>query len=254
MRYPDIDAYAEMDSFVHRLEPRTKIISFGILIVSAVFAGTIPAALLFLLVAAALLLASRLPLAFILRRVKVICVFVVPILVLMPVTVAGTPLFSAGPVVVSAEGLSFAVLVTIRSVAAILLVITMLGTQRFDTTLKGLALLRVPGIIIQMLLFTYRYIYVMIDEFLRIWSSMRAKGYAFRFTRHGLAMIGNGIGMLLIKSYERAERVYQAMIGKGYTGRPISFSSFTVTATDCLFCAAAILCAVFVSIHPWGIS
>jgi cobalt/nickel transport system permease protein len=253
MRYPDIDAYAEMDSPVHRIEPRTKIISFAILIVSAVFAGTVSAALVLLAVAALLLLASRLPLRFILGRVKVICVFVVPILLLMPVTVPGTPLIEAGPVVVSAEGLSFAVLVTIRSVAAILLVVTMLATQRFDTTLKALALLRVPGIIIQMLLFTYRYIYVMIDEFLRIWSSMRAKGYAFRFTRHGLAMIGNGIGMLLVRSYERAERVYHAMIAKGYTGRPISFSSFTVTATDGLFCAAVILCAVYVYIYEWGI-
>lgn len=254
MRYPDIDTYAELDSFVHRIEPRTKIITFTLLIVSAVFAGTVSAALVLLAVAAALLLASRLPLRFILGRVKVIGIFVVPILVLMPVTVPGTPLFSAGPVVVSAEGLSFAVLVTIRSVAAILLVVTMLATQRFDTTLKALALLRVPGIIIQMLLFTYRYIYVMIDEFLRIWSSMRAKGYAFRISRHGLGMIGNAIGMLLVKSYERAERVYMAMIAKGYTGRPISFSSFAVTATDRLFCAAAIVLAVFVSINAWGIS
>ena len=244
MRYPDIDRYAGMDSPIHRIEPRIKVISFGVLIVSAVFAGTVQAALLFLVVAAALLLASRLPVRFILARVKVISVFVIPILILMPFTVTGTPVFSLGPLVASAEGISFAVLVTIRSVAAIVLVVTMLGTQRFDTTLKALALLRVPGIIIQMLLFTYRYIYVMIDEFLRIWSSMRAKGYKFRFSRHGLSMIGNLIGMLLIKSYERAERVYQAMIAKGYTGKPVSFSSFRVTVPDGLFCAAVVVLAV----------
>ena len=248
MRYPDIDRYAEMDSSIHRIEPRIKVVSFGILIVSAVFVGTIPAALFFLVVAAALLLASRLPMRFICNRMKVICVFVIPILILMPITVPGTPILSLGPLAFTAEGLSFAVLVTIRSVTAILLVITMLGTQRFDTTLKALALLRVPGIIIQMLLFTYRYIYVMIDEFLRIWSSMRAKGYTFRFTRHGLTMIGNCIGMLLIKSYERAERVYQAMISKGYTGKPVSFSSFQITLPDGLFCAAVVLLAVAVPI------
>ncbi|KAF1076392.1 cobalt ECF transporter T component CbiQ [Methanogenium sp. MK-MG] len=249
MHYPDIDKYAGMDSPVHRIEPRIKIISFGILIVSAVFVGTIPASLFFLAVAVVILLASRLPMRFILTRMKVICVFVIPILVLMPLTVPGTPLFSAGPVSISQEGVSFAVLVTVRSVTAILLVVTMLGTQRFDTTLKALSLLRVPGIIIQMLLFTYRYIYVMIDEFLRIWSSMRAKGYTFRFNRHGLTIIGNLIGMLLINSYERAERVYQAMIAKGYTGNPISFSPFRVTIPDCLFCAAVITLAVGVHIN-----
>lgn len=244
MHYPDIDRYAEIDSAIHRIEPRIKVVSFGILIVSAVFAGTVQTALFFLVVAAALLLASRLPVRFMCTRVKVICVFVIPILILMPITVPGTPFFSLGPLVASAEGISFAVLVTIRSVAAILLVVTMLGTQRFDTTLKAFALLRVPGIIIQMLLFTYRYIYVMIDEFLRIWSSMRAKGYAFRFSRHGLSIIGNCIGMLLIKSYERAERVYQAMIAKGYTGKPVSFATFRVTVLDGLFCAVALVLAV----------
>jgi len=255
MHYPDIDRYADLDSPVHRLEPRVKIISFGILIVFAVFAVSIPSALVFLALSVVILLASRLPVRFILHRMKAICVFVIPILVLMPLTVPGTPLFSAGPLCVSEEGLSFALLVTIRSVAAILLVVTMLGTQRFDTTLKALSMFRLPGIIVQMLLFTYRYIYVMIDEFLSIWSSMRAKGYKFRLNRFGLTMIGNLIGMLLIKSYERAERVYQSMIAKGYTGKPMSFSSFRITATDCLFCAVVAIFAIGIQVYcmeiPW---
>ncbi len=252
MRYPDIDRYAEMDSFIHRIEPRTKIISFGILIVSGVFAGTISGALFFFMVGAVVLLASRLPVRFILNRMKVICVFVIPILILMPFTYTGTPVFSLGPLVASVEGITFGVLVTIRSVTAILLVVTMLGTQRFDTTLKALALMRVPSIIIQMLLFTYRYIYVMVDEFLRIWSAMRAKGFTFTFSRYGLGMIGNLIGMLLIKSYERAERVYQAMIAKGYTGKPISFATFRVTVTDGIFCSAVIALAVAVPLVSLG--
>ncbi|UUX91955.1 cobalt ECF transporter T component CbiQ [Methanoplanus endosymbiosus] len=241
MKYPDIDKYADMDSPIHRIEPRIKVISFGILIVSAVFAGSIRAASLFLILSVLILIISRLPLRFILGRVKIICVFLVPILLLMPLTVPGTPIFTVGFMILSKEGLDFAVLVSVRSVAAIILVITMLGTQRFDTTLKALSMLYVPGIIIQMLLFTYRYIYVMIDEFMNIWCSMQAKGYRFRFNSHGLSMIGNLIGMLLIKSYERAERVYQAMIGKGYTGKPVSFSSFKITGTDYLFCSAAIV-------------
>jgi len=253
MNYPDIDRYANLNSAVHRIEPRIKIISFGILIVSAVFAGGIQAALFFLATAVLILLASRLPVRFILKRVKVICVFVVPILILMPLTVPGTPLASFGPLVVSEEGLSFAVLVAVRSVAAILLVVTMLGTQRFDTTLKALSMLYVPGIIIQMLLFTYRYIFVMIDEFLRIWSSMRAKGFKFSFSRHGFTMMGNLIGMLLIKSYERAERVYQAMISKGYTGDPVTFSSFRIRPADCLFCAVAATAAVMINIIYSGL-
>lgn len=82
---------------------------------------------------------------------------------------------------------------------------------------------------------------------------MQAKGYRFRFNRHGLSMTGNLIGMLLIKSYDRAERVYQAMIGKGYTGKPMSFSSFRITGADCLFCSAAVIAATGIYIANPGI-
>ncbi len=247
MHYPDIDRYAGMDSPVHRFEPRIKIISFTILIFSTVFVESIPVALAGVAIAALILLASRLPLRFIMRRSKVILIFVLPVLILMPLTVPGTPLLSAGPLVFSKEGLACALLITLRAVAAILLVLTLLGSQRFETTLRALALLRVPGPLIQMLLFTYRYIFVMIDEFLGIWSAMRAKGFSFRTNRYGLTIVGNLVGMLIIKSYERAERVYQAMIAKGYTGKPITFAPFSISAADCL--AAVLLVGLAIGLH-----
>ncbi|MBR1368223.1 cobalt ABC transporter permease [Methanocalculus chunghsingensis] len=232
MHYPDIDRYATLNSPIHNLEPRVKILSFTILIFSVVFVLNIQAALLGLTMAAIILIISRLPISFMIRRSKVILIFILPILLLMPLTVSGTSLWSAGPITFSEEGLSLALLITIRALAAITLVLTLLGTQKIETTLKALSLLKVPGVIIQMLFFTYRYIYVIMDEFLQIWSSMRSKGYAFRLNRYGLSIIGNLIGMLLVKSYERAERVYRGMEAKGYRGNHISSAPFTIQATD----------------------
>ncbi|MCP1662409.1 MAG: cobalt ECF transporter T component CbiQ [Methanocalculus sp. MSAO_Arc1] len=250
MDYPDIDKYANLNSAIHRLEPRCKVISFTILIFSAVFVETLHLALLALLIAITILIISRLPLAFVVRRSKVILVFILPILILMPLTVPGTPLWQAGPVIFSEEGFFFALLITLRSVAAITLVLTLLGTQRFDTTLKALSLLKVPGILIQMLFFTYRYIYVMMDEFLSIWSAMRAKGYSFRLNRYGLSIIGNLVGMLLVKSYERAERVFLGMQAKGYQGRPMSFAPFAIRRSDCFMCLILISIAGGLLIYP----
>ena len=253
MQYPDIDRYANLDSPIHHIEPRLKIISFGFLIVSNVFAQTINAALIFLAISLLLLFIAHLPVKFILKRVKVICAFVVPIIILTPLTVPGAPIISAGSFYISEEGLFFAILIAIRMIAAVIFVVTMLGTQRFDTFLKALSMLYVPGIIIQMLLFTYRYIYVMIDEFLKIWSSMRAKGYKFNFSRTAFFILGNLIGMLLIKSYERAERVYQAMISKGYIGKPLSFSTFKIQITDYIFCALTAISEIYVNISDVGL-
>jgi len=112
MHYPDIDRYATLTSPIHHLEPRVKILSFTILIFSVVFVQTIQAALLGLTVAAILLLISRLPFRFIIRRSKVILIFILPILLLMPLTVPGTAIWSAGPVNFTQEGLSLALLIT----------------------------------------------------------------------------------------------------------------------------------------------
>jgi len=251
MYYPDIDKYANLKSPIHGLEPRIKIISFTILIFSVVFIENINIAVLSLFIALSILLVSRLPLKFILKRVKVILVFVVPILVLMPFTVPGEVLWSCGLLTVSKEGLYFGFLVAIRSLTAIILVITLLGSQKFETTLKGLALLKIPDIIIQMLLFTYRYIFVMIDEFICIWSAMRSKGYKFRTNMSGLKVIGNLIGVLLVKSYERAERVYMAMIAKGYSGKPVSFAQFSITGKD--YFAGIIIISLAFGLHLYPV-
>jgi len=251
MYYPDIDKYANLKSPIHSLEPCTKIISFTILIFSVVFVERVDMAVFSLAIAISILLLSRLPLKFILNRVKVILVFIIPILILMPFTVPGTVLWSFGPVVISKEGIYFGFLVAIRSVTAIILTITLLGSQKFETTLKGLALLKVPDSIIQILLFTYRYIFVMIDEFICIWSAMRAKGYTFRVNRSGLLIIGNLVGMLLVKSYERAERVYNAMIGKGYTGKPVSFAPFLKTGRD--YFAGIIIISLAFGLHLYPV-
>lgn len=250
MRYPDIDKYAWLDSPIHRLEPRIKILSFTVLIFSAVFVGNIPAALLALAVALLILIVSRLPVRFVLQRSTPILVFVLPILLLMPLTVPGTPIWSAGPVAFTEEGLSYAALITIRAVAAIVLVLTLLGTQRIEATLRALSLLRVPGVIVQMLFFTYRYIYVMMDEFLSIWSAMRAKGYTLRPNRYGLSIIGNLVGMLLVKSYERAERVYCGMEARGYRGKPITVAPFSITAADYFACLLLIGIAGGLQVYP----
>lgn len=250
MHYPDIDRYATLTSPIHHLEPRVKILSFTILIFSVVFVQTIQAALLGLTVAAILLLISRLPFRFIIRRSKVILIFILPILLLMPLTVPGTAIWSAGPVNFTQEGLSLALLITVRALAAIILVLTLLGTQKIETTLKALSLLKVPGVIIQMLFFTYRYIYVMMDEFLQIWSSMRSKGYAFRLNRYGLSIIGNLIGMLLVKSYERAERVYRGMEAKGYRGNHITTTPFLIQIHDYLAGLLLIAIAGGLQVYP----
>ena len=81
MKYPEIDKYAELDSLIHRFDPRAKIITFTLLIFSFVFIEDIRIAFVSLLFSLFILLLSRIPFGFVFNRMKPGLLFVIPFLV-----------------------------------------------------------------------------------------------------------------------------------------------------------------------------
>ena len=81
----------------------------------------------------------------------------------------------------------------------------------------GLQKLRLPSIIIAIMSFSIRYIDVFIDEFKRVKISMQSRGYIEKGIKT-LLPIAYASGAMLIRGYERGERVYLSMISRGFTG------------------------------------
>ena len=251
MDYPRIDAYASLNSPIHSFDPRAKIITFFVLIFSFAFLGSISAAAYAVAFSVFLLLLSRLPLDFIFSRIKVPMGFIVSILVIMAFTVGGKDLFSIFGLHVSYEGVRIGTLIVLRATASLLLALLMLGTSRFEAILKALYMLRVPGILVQMLMFTYRYIFVFIDEFGNMKNAMDSKGFQLKGnSRHALSILGNAVGMLLVKSYERGDRVYSSMVARGYTGNPIILTKFKMKGSDYVLSGILLSVAVLFHIFP----
>ncbi|MBP2030589.1 cobalt/nickel transport system permease protein [Methanohalophilus levihalophilus] len=244
MKYPHIDLYASMESPIHRLDPRAKIIAFSTLVFSFVFLGDIRLALIGLFSSVAISMISKIPTSFVIHRIKWVFLFLFPLLFVLPLTTSGTSIFSIAGFPFTSEGLEYALLIIIRGTAAVTIVVVMLGSMRFDNTIKALYMLKVPATLVQMLMFTYRYIFVMIDEFQRMWKAITAKGFSLKTNKYGLSILGNLIGMLILKSYDRAERVYQSMVAKGYTGNPATLTTFKMEAKDYIICASLISFAI----------
>ncbi|MBN1133790.1 MAG: cobalt ECF transporter T component CbiQ [Methanosarcinaceae archaeon] len=232
MEYPEIDRYASLKSPIHQFDPRAKIISFSILIFFVVFVNELDIAVINLFFSFILIFISKLPIKFVLNRIKWVLLFVLPFLIIMPFTAGGSELMTIDGIKMTYEGLVLGMLIVLRATSAVMLILTMLATMRFDTTIKALYMLNVPGLLIQMLMFTYRYIFVFLDEFLRMWRAMGSKGFKLKANMYALSMLGNVVGMLIVKSYERADRVYQSMISKGYTGNPKTMVKFNMVAKD----------------------
>ena len=95
--------------------------------------------------------------------------------------------------------------------------IILTGVTSSMEIIYGLQKLRIPNIIIAIMSFTIRYIDVFIDEFKRVKISMASRGYVEKGLKT-LIPIAFASGALLIRGYERGERVYNSMISRGFNG------------------------------------
>jgi cobalt/nickel transport system permease protein len=153
------------------------------------------------------------------RKVLTMDGFVVALLVLLPFTTPGTPLAAVGPFTASREGLHLAVAIALKANAIVLMLLALVGTLEPPTLGHALRRLAVPAGLVQLLLFTVRYIAVLGEEAARLRTAMRARAFEPRTDRHTLTTYGYLVGMLLVRAAERAERVLEAMKCRGFEGR-----------------------------------
>jgi len=249
MEYPDIDRYASLDSPMHRFDPRAKIIAFLFLICSLVLLPSLKLAFIGLLISLLFLIASKLPFRFVFMHFKLISLFIIPFLVIMPLTVKGDEIFRFYGIKITYEGLEYGILVAVRAFSAAILIFPMIATTKFETTIKALDSLKVPNLLVQMLTFTYRYIFVFVNEFQRVWRAMQSRGFELRRKNmHAIRSIGNAMGMILVRSYERSERVYNAMRSAGYSGNQKILVKFEMHARDYILAISIITIAISLQI------
>jgi cobalt/nickel transport system permease protein len=153
------------------------------------------------------------------RRLLHVEGFVLVLFATLPFAVPGTPVFTLGPLVASAEGFARAALVACKISASVLVILTVLGDvdiQRLGGALRGL---RLPEPLVRLFVLTARYVGVLREEAARLREAMRARAFAPGSNRHTWRSYGNLVGMLLVRALERARRVEEAMRLRGYDGR-----------------------------------
>lgn len=126
------------------------------------------------------------------------------------------------------RGLDLAVLIIIRATTVALLMEPLLATAPLPVTLAGLSRMGVPKRITELLLITHRYLYVFVHEARRMQIGMEVRGFLKATNIATLRTVGNFVGMLFVRSFERTERVHSAMLARGYQGywpQPFNFQA-----------------------------
>jgi cobalt/nickel transport system permease protein len=204
---------------IDRLDPRTRVLAtVGFAVAAAVQDD--PVRLLgALLVAVALLAVARLPATLVAQRVAALEVLVLLVVATLPFTLPGDPVARLGPLTASDAGLARALVVALRANAVALAVLALLGGLDATRFGRALAQLRVPSGLVAVLAFATRYVGVLEREWARVLDGMRARGFRPRSDRRTYRALGYLVGAMVVRAFERADRVLEAMRCRGFDGR-----------------------------------
>jgi cobalt/nickel transport system permease protein len=257
---PVIDADAEGTSLFHRWDVRFKLVAllgFAFLVVATRSPWS---ALIAMLIALTAVLLARLPLSRSLQRLLAISGFLSMFLLIMPLTAVARPgdtLLVFGYLdwfSFNLRGLQLALAIAGKACAVALLMEPLLATASLPRTVEGLTRLGIPDKVGQMILLAHRYIFVFIDEARRMAVGMQVRGFRRRSSVETLQVMGNFLGMLFVRSFERTHRVYDAMQARGYRGRFPAPFYFRITSGDWLHASIWLLLGIAVLVFDrWGL-
>ncbi len=243
MHASTFDRYRPRASAIHRLDPRAKVLIALAAILSTVLLPD-GAWLAFALTAVALIATaafSRLGWAYTLTRSLIALPFALAA-VTSVFTLPGVPRFSLhlGSLTLTATdaGLRHFASILIRSWLAVQVAILLTAVTSFPDLMHALRHLRLPGVLVTIVSFMYRYLFVLADEVVRMLrarearSAARVPGGRSPSVRWRARVAGHMAGQLFLRSYARSERVYQAMLARGYRGELLTLNPHRLTLRD----------------------
>lgn len=240
MHFNTFDHYQQHRSWVHLLDPRVKVLGgLGFIVSTALLPdGAWLAYMLSWAFVIGLTLVARIQPWFIIKRSLLLLPFLLAA-VTVAFTLPGQPVWR-GPwgLTVTDSGLIRFASILLRSWISLQMAVLLTATTRFPDILHALRHLKVPAVLVAILAFMYRYLFVLVDEAARLLRarSARSAQLAGRPSGRSLAwragVAGNMVGQLFSRSLARSERVYQAMVARGYQGELLTMNPHEMSATD----------------------
>jgi cobalt/nickel transport system permease protein len=250
------DRYHPGESPIHHLDPRIKVVvTIGFILSNVLLPDAAWLAFViswfFILIGSVV---SKLGIGYIFKRSFVALPFALAAVTAI-FTIPGNSLatwhIGSMVLIVTDAGLLHFATIMLRawlSVQAALLLVT---TTRFPDLIHALEHLHFPGILVTIIAFLYRYLFVLTDEVLRMTRARRARSASVAGYRSGGSLAwrahitGNMVGQLFLRSYERSDRIYNAMLARGYAGQNRTMNPHIMTRRDWLFALVSLLGIVF---------
>jgi len=213
------EAFASGKSILHAIDPRIKVVLATIFSFVVALSSSFVILLSGFATAMVLVMVARLDVKEVLKRLAILWGFVVLIWILVPLTYPGTTLIRIGPLGFSSPGILIAAQISLKSTAILLSLMALLATMPIATMGHALGCLGIPDKLVYLLLITYRYVFVMEQEYQRLIRAMKIRGFKPGTNLHSYQSYAYLVGMLFVHASVRADRVSKAMKCRGFTGR-----------------------------------
>lgn len=248
-----LDAYANLNSVVHRLDPRMKIVAFFALIFAIVLtpieSGISKFGAYFILVLT-LTFFAQVPIKYVFQRSLVVLPFVVLITVFLPFMpnrgTENTVYWHLYGLSINRYGLLLFSSITIKAWLSTLSMIILTSTTKFTDLLKGLEKLKLGRIMVLIISFMYRYIFVFLEEIKNVQRAMQSRNFGGS-RRWQWKVLSSLVASTFLRSYEQSERIYVAMLSRGFDGEIRTLDQMQISRIDCLFLPVVLLSILIIT-------
>jgi cobalt/nickel transport system permease protein len=249
-----LDPYRHRISPVHAFDPRLKLVLVLLFIFTNALipVGAWPVYILMFTLVLALVILSELGVGYVLKRSALALPFVLAALPLL-FTVPGKLLLSfsigAWDLSLSQPGLERFITIALKSWISVQAAILLASTTPFPDLLLAMRSIKIPRILVSVFGLMWRYLFVLVDEVLRLLRARTARsgqseqpGLKTGGTLLWRARVTGGMaGSLFLRGIERSDRIYMAMLSRGYDGEVRTSSTPKINPTDWIALAGGLV-------------
>lgn len=233
MRHVQLEQLARRESYLHSIDPRAKIPALGIFLVAL---GTAPVVgfapfLGFACILLAGAISAQLPVRFLIARAAAVLPFSLTFAVISWISGDNQR----------------AVSMAVKSYLSALAVLLLIGSTPLPDLLRGLESMYVPRILLTIVQFLYRYLFVVVEQAARMSLAAKCRGGGIYADRKSMFRRAAGaLSVLFARSYGRAEGIHHSMLARGFNGQlPVmSASAFGWMDGIFLLASAGVILAV----------
>ena len=241
------EPFATGSTLFHKRDPRVKLIGAAAISLVLALCSSFLVAGTGCIVTGTMLAWSKPDLQLLRKRIINVNIFTLFMWLTLPLTYGGNELLTLSFLNLSMDGIRMAALITLKTNGIFFCFLALLATSTTANLGHAMEKLGIPKKLIFLLLFSYRQLFVIHQEYHRLQRAAKLRGFTPANSLHTYRTYSYMFGMTLVKSWNRAERVHQAMILRGFNGRLIPLNQPQPGKDDYLFLIILLLISLLLA-------